>query len=151
MDEKSYRFQLGDLQCTAVLDGTKDYPLKNFFANVPLAQAEGALRQRGQPIDHITTPYTYLYVDTGEHRALVDMGAGSLAPTTLTPTTSAARSTRRASLFTPTPTITSGKGIGHSGSLRPRLPRCTRSLSRAHAKSSVLCVTGSISSSARAT
>ena len=51
MDETSYRFQLGDFECVAVLDGTKDYPLKNFFANVPLAQAEEALRQRGQPID----------------------------------------------------------------------------------------------------
>jgi glyoxylase-like metal-dependent hydrolase (beta-lactamase superfamily II) len=30
----------------------------------------------------ITTPYAYLYVDTGKHKILVDMGAGSLTPKT---------------------------------------------------------------------
>jgi glyoxylase-like metal-dependent hydrolase (beta-lactamase superfamily II) len=59
-----------------------DYPLQNFFANVPKAQVEEALRQRDVPIDYVTTPYTYLYVDTGEHRVLVDMGAGNLGPRT---------------------------------------------------------------------
>jgi glyoxylase-like metal-dependent hydrolase (beta-lactamase superfamily II) len=59
-----------------------DYPLVNFFANVPIEQVEEALRQRNLPVEYVTTPYTYLYVDTDEHRALVDMGAGSLAPRT---------------------------------------------------------------------
>ncbi len=81
-NETSYSFKLGDFDCISVLDGSLDYPLKNFFANVPLAQVEQALRQRGHPIDYITTPYTYLYVDTGEHRVLVDMGAGTLGPNT---------------------------------------------------------------------
>ena len=41
-----------------------------------------ALRQRGLPVEHVTTPYTYLYVNTGAHRLLVDVGAGDLGPHT---------------------------------------------------------------------
>jgi glyoxylase-like metal-dependent hydrolase (beta-lactamase superfamily II) len=78
----TFRFNLGDFECVSVSDGTKDYPLKNFFANVSTNQIQEALRQHSLPIDYITTPYTYLYVDTGEHRVLVDMGAGTLASTT---------------------------------------------------------------------
>jgi glyoxylase-like metal-dependent hydrolase (beta-lactamase superfamily II) len=76
MSTDSYRFKLGDLECVSLSDGSVDYPLKNFFANVPIEQVEEALRQHNLPVDYVTTPYTYLYVDTGEHRALVDMGAG---------------------------------------------------------------------------
>jgi glyoxylase-like metal-dependent hydrolase (beta-lactamase superfamily II) len=77
-----YRFKLGDFECVSLSDGSLDYPPQNFFANAPTAQIEEALRQRNLPIDYITTPYTYLYINTGEHRVLVDMGAGDLAPTT---------------------------------------------------------------------
>ena len=82
MDTESYRFKLGDFECVSISDGSHDYPLQDFFANVPKEQIEELLRQRNLPTDHITTPYTYLFVDTGEHRVLVDMGAGNLFPTT---------------------------------------------------------------------
>lgn len=82
MELTSYRFALGRFDCAAVADGSKDYPIKNFFANAPLEEVEAELRRIGHPVDLITTPYTYLYVDTGEHRALADMGAGSLMPRT---------------------------------------------------------------------
>jgi glyoxylase-like metal-dependent hydrolase (beta-lactamase superfamily II) len=82
MSNGSYHFQLGDFECVSLSDGSLDYPLENFFANVPIEQVQAALRQRNLPIDYITTPYTYLYVDTGQHRALVDVGAGDLAPRT---------------------------------------------------------------------
>ena len=78
-----YRFQLGRFECLSLSDGSWDYPLKNFFANVPVERIQEALRQRSLSIDYITTPYAYLYVNTGDHRLLVDMGAGSLhAPRT---------------------------------------------------------------------
>ena len=77
-----FRFRLGNFTCVSLSDGSVDYPLKNFFANVPIEEVEEALRQRNLPLDYVTTPYTYLYVDTGEHRVLVDMGAGTLAPST---------------------------------------------------------------------
>jgi glyoxylase-like metal-dependent hydrolase (beta-lactamase superfamily II) len=82
MNDAFYRFKLGDLECVSLSDGSMDYPLKNFFRNVPLAQVEAALRERGQPVDYIRTPYTFLYVDTGAHHALVDMGLGNLSPHT---------------------------------------------------------------------
>ena len=82
MNDKYYRCRLGEYECVSLCDGSVDYPVESFFANVPVEQAQEALRQRGLPVEHITTPYTYLYVDTGEHRLLVDMGAGDLRPTT---------------------------------------------------------------------
>ena len=82
MNTGSYRFNLGDFECVSLSDGSLDYPPKNLFANVPTEQIEEVLRQRNLPIDYITTPYTYLYVNTGEHRVLVDMGAGDLRPST---------------------------------------------------------------------
>ena len=82
MSTGSYHFQLGDYRCVSLSDGSLDYPLENFFANVPMEQVKEALRQRNLPTDYITTPYTYLYADTGKHRVLVDMGAGNLGPRT---------------------------------------------------------------------
>jgi glyoxylase-like metal-dependent hydrolase (beta-lactamase superfamily II) len=82
MSTESYRFKLGDFDCVSLSDGSLDYPLKSFFANAPIEQIEQALRQRNLPIDYITTPYTYLCVNTGKHLVLVDMGAGDLGPST---------------------------------------------------------------------
>jgi len=82
MSEGSYRFELGDFKCTCVSDGTMDYPLKSFFANVPEEKVQDLLREGNLPTDHITTPYTYLYVETSKHKVLVDMGAGHLGPKT---------------------------------------------------------------------
>jgi glyoxylase-like metal-dependent hydrolase (beta-lactamase superfamily II) len=79
MNTGYYRFKLGDFTCISLCDGSVDYPLQNFFATVPLEQAEAVLCAHHLPTEYVTTPYTYLYVDTGEHRVLVDMGAGSLA------------------------------------------------------------------------
>jgi glyoxylase-like metal-dependent hydrolase (beta-lactamase superfamily II) len=78
MNAECYRFQLGSFECVSLSDGSWDYPLKSFFANVPLDRIQEALRQCNLPIDYITTPYTCLYVNTSQHRVLVDMGAGSL-------------------------------------------------------------------------
>jgi glyoxylase-like metal-dependent hydrolase (beta-lactamase superfamily II) len=77
-----YRFTLGNFMCLSISDGELAYPPKNFFSNVPPETVEEALRQRNLPDDHVTTPYTCLFVDTGSHKILVDVGAGSLAPTT---------------------------------------------------------------------
>jgi glyoxylase-like metal-dependent hydrolase (beta-lactamase superfamily II) len=82
MGTNSYRFKLGKFECVSICDGSSNYPLQNFFANVPKAQVEAALQQCNLPIDFITTPDALLYVNTSEQRVLVDMGAGDLAPTT---------------------------------------------------------------------
>lgn len=83
MDLGYHRFSVGEIECASLSDGSWDYPLTNLFANVPLEQIQEALLQRNLPVDYITTPYTHLYVNTGEHRLLVDTGAGEyLAPRT---------------------------------------------------------------------
>ena len=79
MKTKSYRFRLGEFQCASISDGTFNYPLESFFADVPRDEVEEVLRRHDLPTDRITTPYTCLFVDTGQHRVLIDTGAGNLA------------------------------------------------------------------------
>ncbi len=82
MNSGYHRFQLGDFDCICVSDGTKDYEPKFFFNNVTEGEIETALQEKNLPIKKITTPYTHLLIDTGEHKVLVDMGAGHLGPDT---------------------------------------------------------------------
>jgi glyoxylase-like metal-dependent hydrolase (beta-lactamase superfamily II) len=78
MDANSHRFTLGEFECIAVSDGAFNYPLGNLFANVPQQEVEDALHARGLPTDRIMTPYTCLFIDTGDHRVLAGTGAGKL-------------------------------------------------------------------------
>lgn len=73
-----HRFRLGEFHCTALSDGSFNYPLESFFANAPRDRLEEVLRRNNLPTDHISTPYTCLYVDTGVHHVMVDTGAGAL-------------------------------------------------------------------------
>ncbi len=82
MKDGSYNFRVGEFDCVSLSDGGYDYKSEDFFKNVPKEQVEEALRNEGLPTDHVTTPYTYLFVNTGEHRVLIDIGAGKLFPTT---------------------------------------------------------------------
>lgn len=79
MDTRIFRFTVGAFQCVSISDGAFNYPLEAFFANVPREHVEEVLRRQGLPTDRITTPYTCLFVDTGQHRVLIDTGAGNLA------------------------------------------------------------------------
>ena len=79
MESGTYRFTVGAFQCVSISDGAFNYPLEAFFANVPREHAEDVLRRHNLPTDRITTPYTCLFVDTGQHRVLIDTGAGKLA------------------------------------------------------------------------
>jgi glyoxylase-like metal-dependent hydrolase (beta-lactamase superfamily II) len=78
MSSRCYRFKLGDLTCACLSDGSWNYPLQTLFANVPRTQIWEALGPHGGQTDHVATPYTNLYVNTGDHRVLLDMGAGGL-------------------------------------------------------------------------
>ncbi len=82
MEAETHRFKIGAFDCLAVSDGTFAYPAGLLFANARKEDYEQGLRERHLPLDQITTPYVCLYLDTGEHRVLVDTGAGNLAPTT---------------------------------------------------------------------
>jgi glyoxylase-like metal-dependent hydrolase (beta-lactamase superfamily II) len=78
MGTGSFRFEIGEFECVSVSDGALNYPPEGFFSNTPLERVEEALRERNLPTAQIMTPYTCLYIDTGEHRVLVDAGAGDL-------------------------------------------------------------------------
>ncbi len=78
MGAGSFRFEVGEFGCVSASDGALNYPPESLFANVPPERVEEALRQRNLPTTQVTTPYTCLFVDTGEHRVLVDTGAGNL-------------------------------------------------------------------------
>jgi glyoxylase-like metal-dependent hydrolase (beta-lactamase superfamily II) len=78
MDAGSFRFEVGEFGCVSVSDGALNYPPESFFSNAPLERVEEALRQLNLPTSQVMTPYTCLYIDTGEHRVLVDAGAGDL-------------------------------------------------------------------------
>jgi glyoxylase-like metal-dependent hydrolase (beta-lactamase superfamily II) len=77
-----HRFRLGEIECVALCDGSMDYDLGSMVATAPCSEVVAALQASGLPTDVITTPYTCLQVGIGEHKVLVDMGAGDLAPTT---------------------------------------------------------------------
>lgn len=78
MSDERYRFTVGDFQCYSLSDGYFNYPLEIFFANAHRQELEDALRQHDLPLDHVTTPYACLLVDSGTERVLVDMGAGAM-------------------------------------------------------------------------
>ena len=78
MDAGFHRFALGEFECIAVSDGAFNYPLRSLFANAPQQEVESVLQERGLPTDRVMTPYTCLFIDTGNHRVLVDTGAGKL-------------------------------------------------------------------------
>jgi len=78
MASGSYRFDLGSFRCVSISDGAFNYPLESFFANVPSEQVQETLRQHDLPTEQIITPYTLLLIETGQHRMLVDTGAGTL-------------------------------------------------------------------------
>ena len=77
-----YPFQLGSFECFALCDGDLDYSLESMVTNAPPSDVEAYLQTQGLRTDAINTPFTYLYVDTGKHKILLDMGAGNRFPTT---------------------------------------------------------------------
>jgi len=92
MNNESYSFKIGAFNCIAVSDGSHTYAPPNFpppstllFANAPgdiLGQVLAGYGLSPESWMEWNSPYICLYVDTGEHRVLVDTGAGNLAPTT---------------------------------------------------------------------
>jgi glyoxylase-like metal-dependent hydrolase (beta-lactamase superfamily II) len=92
MNGESYPFKIGDFNCIAVSDGNHIYAPPDFpppstmlFANAPADTLGRVLAGYGLSPESWAqwdSPYICLFVDTGEHRVLMDTGAGNLAPTT---------------------------------------------------------------------
>jgi glyoxylase-like metal-dependent hydrolase (beta-lactamase superfamily II) len=77
-----FPFRLGSFECVALCDGGLDYTLESMVKNAPRSEVQAYLQAHGLPPVFMYTPYTYPYVNTGQHRILVDTGAGNLFPTT---------------------------------------------------------------------
>lgn len=92
MNNDYYSFKIGTFECIAVSDGSHTYAPPDFpppstllFANAPkdaLGEVLAGYDLSPESWMEWVSPYICLYVDTGEHRVLVDTGAGNLAPTT---------------------------------------------------------------------
>lgn len=87
MTTENYHFKVGSFDCIVVSDGTYTYyhPAQIMFANAPKERLAEVLREHNLDPEHWeewVSPYTGLVINTGEHRVLVDTGAGSMAPTT---------------------------------------------------------------------
>ena len=80
--EGSFSFNLGDFACVCLSDGGHSYKVEDFFSNVPTNLVIEELYKKGFPTDNIWTPYTHLYINTGENHVLIDTGAGPLFDTT---------------------------------------------------------------------
>ncbi len=77
-----FLFRVGEFQCAAVSDGWHEYEPADFFIGASPEELRAALVRFGITTKLLTTPYTFLTVNTGEHQVLVDTGAGGFLPTT---------------------------------------------------------------------
>ena len=92
MSSNTYHFKVGAIDCVALSDGTFAYgppifpPPANFlFVNAPGDRLGRRLQEYGidpQQWETWTSAYTCLLVNTGEHRVLIDTGAGALGADT---------------------------------------------------------------------
>jgi len=87
MGNESFHFQLGAFRCMVVNDGNSAYsdPAQIFFVNAPKEHLKKVLRDHNLDITkwkEYVSPYPSLLINTGQHRVLVDTGAGGLELTT---------------------------------------------------------------------
>lgn len=92
MGDDRFIFRIGKFECIAISDGTHTYapptfppPATFLFANAPGERLEQVLRNHKLEAEQWTewvSPYICLLINTGEHRVLVDTGAGGLSPDT---------------------------------------------------------------------
>ncbi|UCC91047.1 MAG: MBL fold metallo-hydrolase [Dehalococcoidia bacterium] len=83
MNTETYRFKVGTFKCLVVIDGTHAYPyVPAWFINAPKERLEQVLREHNLDPEQYVSPYPSLVINTGQHRVLVDTGAGSMEPTT---------------------------------------------------------------------
>jgi glyoxylase-like metal-dependent hydrolase (beta-lactamase superfamily II) len=80
--ELYHSFRVGTFHCVSASDGYFQYSIPLMFGHAPADEVEHALREHGADPEHIISPYACLFVDTGRHRVMIDVGAGAMAPTT---------------------------------------------------------------------
>ena len=78
----AYRYKVGDVEVTAIHDGSFTRGLEGFVKNADLFDVQQAMEDAMLPNDKITISFTTLVVNTGSKLILIDTGNGdSGAPT----------------------------------------------------------------------
>jgi glyoxylase-like metal-dependent hydrolase (beta-lactamase superfamily II) len=80
-ERATHSFRVGDVECTALLDGTGQYPGQWLFSGA----GEAELREKLAGMvtgANLTIPYTCLLIRAGGKTVLMDTGAANLMPTT---------------------------------------------------------------------
>jgi len=77
-----YRYRVGDIEVTAVNDGTFSRPLDGLISNAPLPEVKKALIDAFLPDDKLTIPFTSLVLRTSGKLVLIDAGNGDNGPAT---------------------------------------------------------------------
>ena len=72
-----YRVMLGDFKVTVLSDGTTAVPFGDLLHGADRAKLSEMFRRAGEPIDRETSINSYL-IHTGDHRILIEAGAGRL-------------------------------------------------------------------------
>ena len=80
MTGRFHRFRVGDLECTALDDGTYHYRAERYVANAAADELAAALASHGLDGASIPSPYTCLLVETGGRRVLLDTGGAGWDP-----------------------------------------------------------------------
>ena len=81
MSGETHAFKLGRFDCIAMLGGSHDYTAGEYFQDVDQEDLKAALAPYGAALQRIPSPYSCLFVDTGESRILIDTGIGTTVPT----------------------------------------------------------------------
>ena len=73
---ENYRFKVGALKCSAISDRTERFPLDTIVRDISPEQLRQALLECGcSPTENIAY-YNCLYIETEQHRILIDAGWG---------------------------------------------------------------------------
>lgn len=72
-----YHFTIGDAKATVISDGTLTFPVGFFVPNADPTEATAALADNFLPTDNVLAHLNVLYLETDEHRVLIDAGAGN--------------------------------------------------------------------------
>jgi glyoxylase-like metal-dependent hydrolase (beta-lactamase superfamily II) len=79
----SYRYEVGEFEIVAILDGHLTLPIKPFITNATPDQINAALEAAHLPKDKATLPFIPIVLKTGTRHILVDTGFGQHAGPTL--------------------------------------------------------------------
>jgi glyoxylase-like metal-dependent hydrolase (beta-lactamase superfamily II) len=78
-----YRYNVGDIQITAIHEGSRAFPIdQNFIGNAPFTEVQAALAEAFLPTNHLNITFTPLVVRKGRSLSIFDAGFADNGPTT---------------------------------------------------------------------